>query len=406
MNIILFDEPSLKTSLLPFTYLRPVAAIRIGILKIYEKWVEHLFLNQMETTVSYLTEEYLAQKFPAQFEEINLYINGALCPEKNLLKAVMNLQLGKGLKSNGILMAYMSNKAFYSINELIHFFQQNEADFVEVSNNSLLKKPWDIFTNNRREIENDFEIITRGRKSAEINDPFTKVYHPENVFVEEGANIKAAVINAEKGPVYIGKNASIHEGALVRGALALCEKAEINMGAKIRGDNTFGPSCKVGGEITNSVLFGFSNKGHDGYLGNAVIGEWCNLGADTNSSNLKNNYSKVKVWDYVKDELVSSDLQFCGLMMGDHSKCGINTMFNTGTSVGVAAIIFGGGFPQKFIPSFTWGGIEKNETFKLEKMYELAESVLVRKGQKFTEVDKSIFAHIFEITSKYRRTFN
>ncbi|UZR95428.1 GlmU family protein [Chondrinema litorale] len=406
MNIILFDEPGLKSGLLPFTYIRPVAAIRIGILKIYEKWEKHFLGNGYKTKVSYLTDVYLQEKFPAHFDDVNLYINGAVCPEKKLFQQILGLQEGEGLKHGNELIAYKTGVGFDSLETLLQSFYKNGVDFFETDGSTVLRNSWDIFTHNRKEIVADFEVITKNRKSAVITDPFTKVYAPENVFVEEGASIKAAIINAENGPVYIGKNAAIHEGALVRGALALCEDAQINMGAKIRGDNTFGPSCKIGGEVTNSVLFGYSNKGHDGYLGNAVIGEWCNLGADTNSSNLKNNYSTVKVWNYAEEAMVSSGLQFCGLMMGDHSKCGINTMFNTGTSVGVAAIIFGGGFPQKFVSSFTWGGIEKSETFKLDKMYELAENVLVRKGKAFTDIDKKIFEHVFEITSKYRRTFN
>lgn len=401
MNIILFDDPSLKIKLLPFTWIRPVAAIRIGILKIYEKWARYF-----QGKISYLTASYLTEKFEVAFAEKQLYINGALCPSQSLVKEITKLKVGEGLKRGEILLAYHTATDFKTPEALVqHFWEKGTKINTTTDTTNLLQRPWDIFRYNQQEIINDFAQITKGRESESIADPFTKVYHPENIFVEKGASIKAAVINAENGPVYIGKNAKIHEGALVRGALALCENAEINMGAKIRGDNTFGPYSKMGGEINNAVVFGYSNKGHDGYLGNAVIGEWCNLGADTNNSNLKNNYSEVKVWDYESEKLIPSSLQFCGLMMGDHSKCGINTMFNTGTVTGIAAIIFGGGFPQKFIPSFTWGGVKNHDTFQLEKMLTLAESVMTRKSQAFTQKDKAIFEYVFEQTSKFRQAY-
>jgi len=399
MNLILFDDPILKIRLLPFTWIRPIAAIRIGILKIYEKWAVYF-----QGDISYLTAPYLSKKFNAKFSENQYYINGALCPSESLVEEIAKLKLGEGLKRGEMLLAYHTTIAFETPEALIlHFWEKGTKIEASTTDTSFLQRPWDIFRYNQQEIISDFAQVTKGRESESISDPFTKVYHPENVFVEKGASIKAALINAENGPVYIGKNAIIHEGALVRGALALCENAEINMGAKIRGNSTFGPSAKMGGEINNAVVFGFSNKGHDGYLGNAVIGEWCNLGADTNNSNLKNNYSEVKVWDYEHEKLIPSGLQFCGLMMGDHSKCGINTMFNTGTVTGIAAIIFGGGFPQKFIPSFTWGGVDNHDTFQLEKMLELAENVMTRKLQDFTREDKAIFEYVFEKTSKYRQ---
>ncbi|MEM1135576.1 MAG: putative sugar nucleotidyl transferase [Bacteroidota bacterium] len=397
MNIILFDEPLLKTRLLPFTFIRPVAAIRIGILKIYEKWQMCI-----DSTVSFLTEPYLKEKFSPVYAERNLYLNGAVCPNENILEIIKNLNEGQGLQAKGILIAYKSSEIITSLEELIGIYHKNEKNFLTVRTETILQHPWQIFTGNKREIEVDFTRLTHNRESIGIDDPHTKVYYPERIFVEEGAKTRAAIINAEKGSIYIGKNACIHEGAMVRGTLALCDNAEINMGAKIRGDNTFGPYCKIGGEVTNSVFFGFSNKGHDGYLGNAIIGEWCNIGADSNSSNLKNNYSQVKVWDYKAADYLPSGLQFCGLMMGDHSKCGINTMFNTGTIVGIAAIIFGTGFPQKYIPSFTWGGISNHETFQLDKMFELAENVFTRKGKTFTDLDRAIFKHVFNVTKRFR----
>ena len=266
----------------------------------------------------------------------------------------------------------------------------------------LIQQPWEIFQYNKEQIEADFAIITKGRTSQPITDPHTIVYGKENVFLEEGATVRAAIINAEKGPVYIGKNAQVHEGAIISGAFALCEGAHVNMGAKIKGDSTVGPHSKVGGEVSNSVIFGYTNKGHDGFLGNSVIGEWCNLGADTNTSNLKNNYAPVKLWNYTSERFVQTGLQFCGLMMGDHAKCSINTMFNTGTVIGVGSNIFGAGFPKNFVPSFSWGGASGLITFQPRKFYEVAEAVMQRRGLSFDEAEKEIIDRVFEITAQYR----
>ena len=266
----------------------------------------------------------------------------------------------------------------------------------------LLQKTWQIFQFNGSEIRKDFTLLTKGRTSQPVNDPHTIVYGADQIFIEEGAKIKAAVLNAEGGPIYIGKNTEIQEGSLIRGPFALCEGSTINMGAKLRGDTTVGPFSKVGGEISNSVIFGYSNKGHEGFLGNSVIGEWCNLGADTNTSNLKNNYASVKLWDYTRGGFANTGLQFCGLMMGDHSKCGINTMFNTGTVVGVGANIFGDGFPRNFIPSFSWGGAAGFSTFTMVKFEETAKAVFGRRGLEWTPAEKEILDKVFELTKSYR----
>jgi UDP-N-acetylglucosamine diphosphorylase/glucosamine-1-phosphate N-acetyltransferase len=260
---------------------------------------------------------------------------------------------------------------------------------------TILRHPWDIFTYNAQEIRADFKLISAIGKSHELNDVHTKVYHPENIFVEEGVTIRAAVLNAESGPIYLGRNSVIQEGALIKGPFSLGEGAHINMGGKMRGDSTIGPYCKVGGEISNAVLFGYSNKAHDGFIGNTVIGEWCNLGADTNTSNLKNNYGEVALYSYPENKYKQTGKQFCGLIMGDHSKCSINTMFNTGTMVGVSANIFGGGFPPKFIPSFSWGGAQGLERYELEKSFEVAEKVMSRRNIRFDETEKEIFKEIF-----------
>jgi UDP-N-acetylglucosamine diphosphorylase/glucosamine-1-phosphate N-acetyltransferase len=390
MNIILFDDPSIRRSLLPLTYTRPVAAIRIGILTIAEKWAKQFGENP-----SYLTEDYLSIKYPTVIEDSNLFINGALCPEEKLVAAIRKLGVGEALYRNDQLLAVVSKEL--NLSDLSSFKSIEHPTEV-----SLIDQPWKIFKQNAAQIKADFKVITKGRSSANITDLHTIVYGKENVFIEEGASIKATIINAENGPVYIGKNAQVHEGAIIKGPFALCEGSHVNMGAKIKGDTTIGPYSKVGGEISNSVIFGYSNKGHDGFLGNSVIGEWCNLGADTNTSNLKNNYDNIKIWNYEKGGFKDTGEQFCGLIMGDHSKSGINTMFNTGTVVGVSANVFGAGFPRTFIPSFSWGGASGLTTFIIKKADEVATRVMARRNLDYTEDEAAIMHHIFELTASYR----
>jgi UDP-N-acetylglucosamine diphosphorylase/glucosamine-1-phosphate N-acetyltransferase len=390
MNIILFDDPVARKSLLPLTYTRPVALIRVGIITIAEKWGKHLSLPY-----SFQTEDYLIEKYPISLESENLFINGGVCPDEKLLLAINKLAMGEGLFWNDILIAAKTDKLNsndYSSLKQIQF--GSEVAYIDQS--------WKIFKLNAAQIKSDFKLITKGRSSANITDLHTIVYGRENIFIEEGTSIKAAIINAENGPVYIGKNTQIHEGAIIKGPFALCEGSHVNMGAKIKGDTTIGPYSKVGGEVSNSVIFGFSNKGHDGFIGNTVIGEWCNLGADTNTSNLKNNYDNVKVWSYEKEGFKDTGEQFCGLIMGDHSKSGINTMFNTGTVVGVSSNIFGSGFPRNFIPSFSWGGASGFMTFNIKKADEVAMRVMERRNLKYSEIEKSILHSIYELTSKYR----
>lgn len=390
-QILLFDDPAIRGSLLPFTFTRPVADIRVGILKISEKWGKYTGLE-----VSFLTQEYLQKKFP-RIPGSALAINGAWLPETD------SFEILKGLKPNQAL--------FWGKTLLATFIGETEKNLAFASEKEavqldkepvLLQKTWNIFQYNAAEIKKDFALITKGRVSQPIDDRHTIVYAPENIFIEEGAKIRAAVLNAENGPIYIGKNTEVQEGALIRGSFALCEGSIVNMGAKLRGDTTVGPFSKIGGEVSNSVLFGYSNKSHEGYLGNSVLGEWCNLGADTNTSNLKNNYAHVKLWDYTKGGFVNTGLQFCGLMMGDHSKCGINTMFNTGTVVGVGALVFGEGYPRNFIPSFAWGGAAGFSTFTMSKFDETATAVLARRGKDWTPVDKEIMDRVFELTKSYR----
>jgi UDP-N-acetylglucosamine diphosphorylase/glucosamine-1-phosphate N-acetyltransferase len=390
MNLVLFDDPGTRTNLLPFTYTRPISKIRIGILTIQEKWEKRLGV-----TASFLTESYLQKKFPAKAAFDNLFINAAWCPDDRAIEQVKVLMQGEILVHNNIILAWKSSTM--SLPDLSRSTPKLLSDDV-----TLIDQPWKIFQHNAAQIRLDFNLITAGRKSAGVQDKHTIVYGEQHIFVEEGVHIRAAVLNAEDGPIYLGKNSVVQEGALLKGPFALCEGSTVNMGGKMRGDSTIGPHSKVGGEVSNSVIFGYSNKGHDGFIGNTVIGEWCNLGADTNTSNLKNNYENVKLWSYAKGGFADTGLQFCGLMMGDHSKCGINTMFNTGTVVGVSANIFGDGFPRNFIPSFAWGGASGFTTFQVKKAFETAEKVMERRKMKLDEVEIEILMKVFELSAANR----
>tara|TARA_B100000886_G_scaffold323372_1_gene267131 strand:- start:4017 stop:5171 length:1155 start_codon:yes stop_codon:yes gene_type:complete len=383
MNYILFDD--FRGNLLPLAYTRPVSEIRIGILTITEKW-ERIF----KTKFSFYTEEYLQQKFSLKTKEDNLWINGSICPNVNLVKAIKSLSNNQCLKHNETLIAYRSKESVPS--DVVVY----EGDFIQVS------QLWHIFEYNDDCIHSDFKLLTDGRTSQPISET-NACTKPENIFIEEGAKVEHAILNASTGPIYVGKNAEIMEGSIVRGSLAMCENSVIKMGAKIYGGTTLGPYCKVGGEVNNSVLLGYSNKGHDGFLGNSVLGEWCNLGADTNNSNLKNNYAEIKLWNYPSERFINTGLQFCGLIMGDYSKCGINTMFNTGTVVGVSANVFGAGFPRNFISSYSWGGSAGYITYRLNKVFEVAEKVMQRRAIEFNQVDKGILAEVFELTKSYRK---
>ncbi|MEQ6124890.1 GlmU family protein [Pseudotenacibaculum sp. MALMAid0570] len=389
MNYILFDG-NVRNALLPFTYTRPVADIRVGILTIREKWEKILGL-----TTTTITEEYLEEKYPMVEMEENVLINSSFLPNKELVEKV------KGLSQNQAIFYGEEVVAFYTVEtqEEVDFSSYDQIDF----EGELLqvKNTWDIFSLNDKAIQFDFELITEGRKSQPIPEGVQYI-NKENIFIEEGAEILFSTLNASKGPIYIGKDSKIMESSSIRGPFALCENAIVKMGAKIYGASTFGPNCKVGGEVNNSVLFANSNKGHEGYLGNSVLGEWCNLGADTNTSNLKNNYAEVKIWNYETGRFAKTGLQFCGLMMGDHSKCGINTMFNTGTVIGVSANLFGSGFPRNYVPSFSWGGASGFTTYQLRKVFEVAEVVMKRRGLEFTETESKILEAIFEETNQYR----
>ncbi|GAB4157256.1 MAG: GlmU family protein [Winogradskyella sp.] len=390
MNYILFDGPY-RNNLLPFTFTRPVADIRVGILTIRQKWES--FLEYTTTTV---TEDYLSDKFPMVEMEENIMINASFLPNTEVVELVKNLEHNQALFKGEDVIAFFTREG-----EEVTDFSNFEA--IEFEGDILkIEHTWDIFSKNGEAIEEDFNLITNSRKSEPI--PATvKTLNPENIFIEKGAKLNFVTLNASSGPIYIGRDAEIMEGTVVRGPLALCHNATLKLATKVYGPTTVGPHSKVGGEVNNSVIFGFSNKGHDGFLGNSVLGEWCNIGADSNNSNLKNNYAEVRLWDYQTGGFAKTGLQFCGLMMGDHSKCGINTMFNTGTVVGVSANIFGSGFPRNFVPSFSWGGSKGFVTYKTNKAFEVAEVVMARRNEEFTEKDKAILEHVFEETKQYRR---
>lgn len=390
MNYILFDG-TVRNALLPFTFTRPVADIRVGILTIREKWEKYLGY-----TTTTLTEEYLMDKYPMVEMEENIMINASFLPNEVLAEMVQSLE---------------ENQAIFYGDEIIAFYTkdtQEEVDFdsyeaIEYTEDCLrVENPWDIFKNNDAAIREDFELLTADRVSQPIPSS-VNVIAAENIFIEEGAKLEFVTLNASTGPIYIGKDTEIMENSVIRGPFALCEGAQVKLATKVYGATTVGPHSRIGGEVSNSVLFGYSNKGHDGFLGNSVLGEWCNIGADTNNSNLKNNYEEVKLWSYEKEGFVKTGLQFCGLMMGDHSKCGINTMFNTGTVVGVSANIFGSGFPRNFVPSFSWGGASGFTTYITKKAFETARMVMSRRYVEFTPEDAAILEHVFEETKKWRK---
>jgi len=390
MNFILSDG-SVRNNFLPFTFTRPVADIRIGILTLRQKWEKHL-----NASTSSDTENYLSEKFPLVEVDKNIKIDASFIPTENLAGIVKNLKENQAVFYNDYPIAY-----FYTKGQELHW---DTFDIIQYTHNDILKMEhlWDIFKYNGEAIALDFKLLTKGR----ISQPIPETVHcinKEHIFLEEGASVVLASLNATEGPIYIGKDAEIMEACAIRGPFALCEHATLKMGTKIYGPTTVGPHSKVGGEVTNSVIFGYSNKGHDGFLGNSVIGEWCNLGADTNNSNLKNNYAEVRLWNYQTGGFTPTGLQFCGLMMGDHSKCGINTMFNTGTVVGVSANIFGSGFPRNFIPSFSWGGSAGLSTYKTDKAFEVAKAVMSRRNMEFNEEEAKILTHVFEETAKWRK---
>lgn len=394
-NYILFDDLS-RDRLLPFTFIRPVAEIRLGILTIREKW--EMWLH---CTASFLTKDYLQEKYPLIQDDLNVLINGAVTPNADVAGEIESLMPGEALVKDALLIAVCLDKS-----ELSDFDYTVPAGFTQKQATSAflrITRPWHLFFHNGQELISDYELVTAGKNSAPISST-NNLIRPDRIFAEEGVKLEYVTLNAATGPIYLGRNAEIMEGALIRGPFALCEGAIVKMGAKIYGPTTLGPFSKVGGEVTNSVLFAYSNKVHEGYLGNSAIGEWCNIGADSNTSNLKNNYTRVKLWDYVTGRAEDTGLQFCGLMMGDYSKCGINTMFNTGTVVGISSNIYGAGFPGNFIPSFSWGGAAGFETYRVDKSFETIEKAMMSRNLTLNEIDRRIIASVFKATDRYRKS--
>lgn len=395
-NIILFDDEQ-RDHLLPLVYTRPVCELRVGILTIREKWEKYL-----KGTASYITQDYLTGKYPIRVSDDNIVINGAVCPSDMLYRLVKELDFNEALlKGDDLIAARLDADQFERLMkdeevESLKGFDLEDTPFIRI------KYPHDLFQNNEEALRQDFDLLTRNRTSYPISETNTVIGKEENIFLEKGAKVACSILNASKGPIYIGANAEIMEGCMIRGGLAMSEGAVLKMGTKIYGATTLGPYCKVGGEVNNVIFTGYSNKGHDGFMGNSVIGEWCNIGADSNNSNLKNNYDQVKLWDYPSGKFKRTGLQFCGLIMGDHSKCGINTMFNTGTVIGVSTNIYGSGFPRNFVPSYAWGGAAGYMTYKLDKVYETARTMMARRGLELTEMDKKILEKVMELSKGYR----
>jgi UDP-N-acetylglucosamine diphosphorylase/glucosamine-1-phosphate N-acetyltransferase len=381
MNVILFDNN--RVNYYPLSFTRPIAYFRVGIFTIKEKW------EQYYKSVSVKTEDYLSAKFALKVQKDNLWIDARIFPSQALISELNSLRIGEALAKNGTIFAFR-NSTF--TRDKLNIIDSN-ASFNSIEN------LWDIFLDNDREINSDFEFLAK-RKSQTLNQSNTLI--GDKIFIEKGAKVSCSILNTENGPIYIGKDAEIMEGSLVRGPFAMLNNSVLKMGSKIYGATTLGPFCKVGGEVSNAVFFGYSSKAHDGFLGNSVIGEWCNLGADTNNSNLKNDYAEVKLWNYETESFKNTGLQFCGLIMGDHTKCSINTMFNTGTVVGVSANIFGSGFPRNFIPSFSWGGASGFSVYKLAKVFDVVEKVFARRKIKFDKVEKDILSHVYDMTKRYR----
>ena len=364
----------------PLTLTRPLGNLRIGIFTNDERWKKLIesFDPTIKTEIGFTTEEYLQGKFKKQIGAIE--VNAAIIPNEEIVATLFQLEEGNSLYTNETWIATVGTETLrinYTGNKPV-----------------LIEQRWDIYQKNDLVLKQDFELVTAGRKSQPLSKTNTLIGEKKDIFLEEGAIVEASILNTKEGPIYIGKHSEIMEGSIVRGPLAMCEHSALKLGAKVYGASTLGPHCKVGGEINNVVFQAFSNKGHDGFLGNSIIGEWCNLGADTNTSNLKNNYGNVSTYSYEENKEVQTNLQFMGLCMGDHSKCGINTMFNTATVVGVSCNVFGADFPSKFIPSFSWGGSNGFESFKFNKAIEYANNMMNRRGLALSEEEIEILQFI------------
>ncbi len=397
LNLILFDSDA-RNHLLPLTATRPMGELRIGILTLREKWERRL-----HASVSYITQEYLQEKYPIRVDAENLVVNAGILPNEALCRRIESMGRNEALLIDGELVAARLDEAQFEAlieDEEVHELQGKELD--ESIPLQRINHLWELTRLNEAAIADDFQLLTAGKKSQPISST-NQILGAGNIFLEAGVKMECCILNALNGPIYIAQDAEIMEGSILRGPVAIGAGAIVKMGARIYGPTTIGPGCKAGGEISRSIMFANANKAHDGYLGDSVLGEWCNMGADTNTSNLKNNYSEVKLWSYEAESFVNTGLQFCGLVMGDHAKCGINTMFNTGTVIGVFANVFGAGYPRNFVPDFAWGGVESGyRTYRFTDACETAERVMERRNIAFNELDKAILYHIYDRSAKYR----
>ncbi len=395
-NLLVFDD-DVRGHLLPLCYTRPVAELRLGILTIKEKWERWL-----DGKASYITQDYLASKYTMQVEAENWVVNASILPDAELCNQISSLSKNEALLTpDGKLIATLLDAK--ALDDLIHERDIDQIKGYEIDTEALtqITQLADLTRLNQEQLRSDFEIITRGRKSQPIPS-HVQVRGRSQIFIEENCSIGFCTLNASDGPIYIGHNVQIQDGAIIQGNCSIGEHSKVKMAARISGPTTIGPVCTAGGEISRSIMIGYSNKGHDGFLGDSILGEWCNLGADTNNSNLKNNYAEVKLWNYVSDRFEKTGQQFVGLIMGDHSKCGINTMFNTGTVVGVSSNLFGAGYHRNFVPSFTWGGPQGMKSYGFERAIEVAKIVMARRHQELHQLDRSILQHVLELSSKYR----
>lgn len=396
MSILLSDAGHWR-HLLPITFTRPVGALRPGILTMADAW-----WRMTELPVGFRTESYLQAKFPAVKSDVLREVDGSLLPSPELVGAVLDLEVGEVLLAAGRALAFCrpgiesDQPLDWRLPGPYWTPKEFHGDVFSFT------RPWHLFQLCGKAILNDFVLLTDGRRSARLSPQNTVIGDPTLIFLEEGAVVEASILNTTGGPIYIGKGAEVMEGCMLRGPIAIGDRTQIKMGAKIYGPSAFGPDCRVGGEVNNCVLQGLSNKGHDGFLGNSVLGEWCNLGADTNNSNLKNNYGPVRMWSYAEEAMVDTGLTFCGLVMGDHSKSGINTMFNTGTVVGACSNVFGSGFPPKHIPSFSWGGADGFDEYELTKALISMRRVMERRALTPSPEDERVISHLFGITASHR----
>ena len=396
-NIILFDLPAVRENLLPLSYTRPIADFLVGITTLRKKWESFL-----AGEFSYSTVGYLSEKYPMKTAEENLFIASNIIATEHLARRLDSLEPGEVLMADTMAGQRVLVGFKGGANRLDEVIHSMPAGIVYEEKVDAINYVYDIFLLNGRQIEADFDVLTAGREGQSIPRSNTVIGDPDRIYIESGAIVEGVVLNASHGPIYVGRHVEIMEGSCLRGPIALGEHSTVNMGTRIYAGTSLGPWCKVGGELNNVVIFGFTNKAHDGFLGNAVIGEWCNLGAGCVASNLKNDYTEIKLWNYPSHRFLRTGLQFCGLIMADHSKAGINTMFNTATVVGVGVNIHGSGFPRNFIASFSEGGPSGFTDLPMEKFFDIAKRMMARRGRSLSEADNRIFHAIRELAENYK----